>query len=231
MRRTLRAVVVVLLSGGGVLAAVRPSPPELRRVLDQILASGYRLEPPATVRIGDYLDWLLDRLARWLDSWSQTGPLAGLPVWASWVLFGLCVALLVLLLAHMISGVRSALSEPAHGRRGAGDARRREDPQAVLAAAEAALARGDYDAAVRLLYRAALLRLDRLGLLHHDPARTNWENLAALRAPDPDLRADLTELTGAVDAAIYAGRPVTHTTAERCHTRVRELWRAQAVSS
>lgn len=230
MRRMLRTLLVVLFASGAALAAVRPSPPQLRRLLDQILASGYRLESPATVRVGDYLDWLLDRLAHWLGSWSHSGPLAGLPVWVSWVLFGVCVALLALLLAHMIGGVRSALSEPARGRH-ARDARRRDDPQVELAAAEAALARGDYENAVRLLYRAALLRLDRLGLLHHDPSRTNWENLAALRVPDPDLRADLAGLTRAVDAAIYAGRPVTHATAERCHAWVRGLWRAPAVSA
>lgn len=229
MGRTIRAVLIFLLPAGIALAAARPSPSQLRSLLAEILASGYRLEPPATVRIGDYLDWLFERLARLLGSWSHSGPLAGLPIWASWALFGVCVALLVLLLAHMISGVRSALSEPAR-RRGAADAGRREDPQTVLAAAEEALAGGDYERAIRLLYHAVLLRLDRLGLLSHDPARTNWENLAALRAADAELHAHLADLTRAVDAAVYAGRPVTHSAAERCHRWVREIWRAQVVA-
>lgn len=229
MGHALRAVRFVLLPAGMVLAATRPSPSQLRALLEEILASGYRLESPPTVRIGDYLDELFDRLAHWLGSWSSSGPLAGLPMWATWTLFGVCVALLVLLLAHMISGVRSALSEPMHRHPRDEGEQRREDPQAVLAAAEVALGGGEYEHAIRLLYRAALLRLDRLGLLGHDPARTNWENLAALRADDVELRASLAELTQVVDAAVYAGRPVTPEVAERCRARVREIWRAQVV--
>lgn len=231
MRYALRAVLFVLLPAGMALATVRPSPAQLRTLLNEILASGYHLEPPATVRLGDYLNGLFDRLARWLGSWAPGGPLAGLPMWATWTLFGVCVALLVLLLAHMIGGVRSALSEPTQRRPHDGGDQWREDPQAVLTAAEAALGGGEYERAIRLLYRAVLLRLDRLGLLGHDPARTNWENLAALRADDVELRASLVELTQAVDAAVYAGRPVTPEVAERCRARVREIWRAQVVGS
>lgn len=230
MQSALRAVLITLFSAGVALAATRPSPSELRRLLDEILASGYRLDPPMTVRVRDYLDWLLERLARTLGGWSQGGPLAGLPTWVSWLLFGVCVGLLALLVAHMISGVRAALSEPARRSGSGGGGPRREDPQAVLAAAEAALRGGDYEAAVRLFYRAALLQLDRLGVLNHDPARTNWENLAAVRVADADLRASLTHLTRVVDAAVYGGQPITPAAAERCRESVHTIWRTRTVT-
>jgi len=199
-------------------------------MLRDIVARGYHLQPPARSRIEEWLLWLLRQIGRLFAGLSETGPLAAMPAWLRWVIFGVLLALLILILAHNALTVRGVLSEPPK-RRGAGlRPRRREDPRAALARAEAALERGRYDLAVRLLYLATLLRLDRAGLLSHDASRTNWENLRALRSDAPAVRDAMTSLTRAVDDTVYGGEPASRHTAERCRGWVDALWRAEAVT-
>ncbi len=208
-------------------AVERPSEQALRQSLRGILASGYQLTPPARVQVEEWLAGLLRRLRQMLGGLSESGPLAGLPPWMTWVIAGVLIALLVLILAHIALTVRRALVEPAVRRGPSVGERRREDPAALLASAEQARNRGDYDRAVRLLYRAALARLDRLGVLRFDAARTNWENLRALPADQPVVRAAMATLARAVDDIAYGGAPALRSTAERCRASVDALWRAE----
>jgi len=230
MVRRLMVALPALVAAAAVAAGAveRPSEQALRRSLRDILASGYELTPPTRVQLEEWLAWLLRRIGRLLGGLSESGPLAGLPAWATWVIAGVLIALLVLILAHLALTVRRALVEPSVRRGAFARQRRREDPRTLLAAAEEALRRGEYDRAVRLLYRAALVRLDRLGVLSHDAARTNWENLRALRSDEPAVRDAMTALARAVDDTVYGGAPASRLVAERCRVSVDALWRAEA---
>ncbi len=221
---------MVVVTVAASAATMRPSVPTLRRTLADILSSGYQLEPPTRIQIEQWLAWLVRHIAKLLGDLSESGPLAGMPLWLWWVIFGICVALLVLILAHIVLTVRSVLRQdrtPSSPRR---RRRRRQDPAAVLKAAERALEEGEYERAVRLLYQAALLRLDRVGLLSEDPTRTNWENLAAMPADAGAVTEALAALTRTVDDAVYGGRPVSRSTAVQCRAWLDELWAAERAS-
>lgn len=195
------------VAAGAARAALegRPSAPQLRATLEEILASGYQLTPPLQLQLQEWLDYL----ARWLESLfgglSESGPLAGLPPWTTWLIAGVCIAALILILLHMALTFRAVISDSK--RRGAADLPKREftDPRVLLRQAEVAFERQEYELALRLLYRAVLLRLDRRGLLPSDPARTNWENLRELRAGSGEVRAAMGHLTREFDACIYGG--------------------------
>lgn len=234
MRRTL-----IWPAAAGVLTAVaclaagtppeRPPVPVLRETLDRILASGYQLTEPPEVRLRE----LIARILRWLRDLfgdvSEIAPLGGLPQWLQSVIAGVLVIVLLLIVAHIVVSFRRLLAE----RRSRADEPEREvvrrDPDAVLRSAEAALARGEHHLALRLLYLAVLLRLDRLGLLPHDPARTNWENARALHA-EGAVDSAMARLAGEVDACLYGGQDVTRQTWERARGWAETLWRAEDAS-
>lgn len=220
---------IAALSAAGVAAAAgRPSAPELRQMLDEILASGYQLKAPLQVRLQEWLMRGLRWLSERLGSLSEAGPLADLPLWMNWVIFGVCMVLLGLLLAHMALTLRGVLAE---GRTGDGERRERAqttNPRSLMDAAEEAFRRGEHDAAVRLLYRAVLLRLDRLGLLNHDPARTNWENVLALHSSADELRDAMTGLARVMDDCVYGGGRASAQTWERARDWADILWRVEA---
>lgn len=221
---------MLVVTVAGAAAMTRPSVPALRRTLDEILSSGYQLEPPIRIQIEQWLIWLLRRIAKLLGNLSESGPLAGMPLWLWWVIFGVCVTLLVLIFAHIVITVRSVLRQEQIRSPRQRRLVRREDPASVLHAAESALEAGEYERAVRLLYRAALLRLDRAGLLSEDPTRTNWENLAAMPADAGAVTETLAALTRTVDDTVYGGRPVSRSTAEQCRAWLDELWAAERAS-
>lgn len=196
-------------------------------MMNDILASGYQLEEPLTVRIERWLTELVMRLARAIGSLAESGPLAGMAPWVWWVLFGVCLVLLILMIVHISLTVRGLLVEPLRRARREPRKREREDPASVLRSAEQVLGGREYERAIRLLYRATLLRLDRLGLLSHDPARTNWENFYALQVRDRSVREAMEELTGTLDRLVYAGEPATERTWRTCRGWVDVLWRAE----
>lgn len=65
---------------------------------------------------------------------------------------------------------------------------------------------GDWAGAVRLLLQAFVQRLDQLGVLAHDPARTNRELRRRLRNVAP-LEPALGELIQLAELVTYAGNP------------------------
>jgi hypothetical protein len=87
-----------------------------------------------------------------------------------------------------------------------GDRRRRgrgEDPAALERQADDAERAGDLGLAVRLRFRAGLLRLDRGGVVQARPSLTSGELLR--RVPSATLR----ELTHTFEAVAYGGRPAS----------------------
>jgi hypothetical protein len=119
-----------------------------------------------------------------------------------------------------------------------------QEPDVLLAEAERAAAAGQYREALRLGYRAMVLRLDRAGVLPDDRSRTHWELLRELRRrvrtahgsgltaqgsepgqpepspsrPDPhsSLLSLLTPLTRLLDERLYGGRAATAEDYQAC---------------
>jgi hypothetical protein len=216
-----------LLAGAAGVPAGRPSAPELRTTLEGILETGYQLTPPPEAQVWEAAARLLRLLRDALAGLSEAGPLAGVPGWAQPLVTGALVVLLGLLVAHIYASLRGLLTErrPRDGRREMGAPRM--DPADLRRKAEAAREREDYDTALRLLYISVLLRLDRLGVLSHDPARTNWENLAAFRAVGSGEESVLADFTREIDALIYGGKSAHETTWQRAQGWAETLWRPE----
>jgi hypothetical protein len=77
------------------------------------------------------------------------------------------------------------------------------DPDELERRADEAEGRGDLDTALRLRFRAGLLRLDDAGVVRLRPGLTNSAVSRALRSPRFD------ELAGDFDQVAYGGRPAT----------------------
>jgi len=208
----------------------RPSVPVLRETLQEILRTGYQLTEPPEARLRELLARLLRAIRGFFSDVSEMGPLAGLPDWLKYLLMGVLVVALVVIVAHMVASFSGLLSERRSRQEAPEPQFSRLDPRDVLERAEDAFRRGEHDAAMRLLYLAVLLRLDRLGLLPHDPARTNWENLRALTVAGTEARDAMTRLTREVDACVYGGRHASPHTWELARGWADLLWRVEAAA-
>jgi hypothetical protein len=142
--------------------------------------------------IGRKLHWI-GSPASWLAS--KLGIGTG---WAVWLL-GMAVALAAALIAF-VTASRRAASEVFHfpGSDGV-------DPTATPAELERQAGEreraGDYEAAVRLRFRAGLLSLDRARAIRYRPSLTSGELSRDLRSDDFDGVAH------AFDEIVYGGRP------------------------
>lgn len=232
MRRRLLIRLATLLTAAALTTPAaeapqgRPDVDLLRQNLESILSSGYRLVEPPQARLHEMMLRALRVLQGMLGTISQARPLAGLPEWTRPLITGVLPVLVGLIIAHLVGGLRRLL-EGSAGRRGpTGPEPERMDPRSMLTRAEDASGRREFDEAISLLYLAVLLRLDRLGLLSHDPARTNWENLAALTGGGPNVRDSMAGLTREVDACIYGGRRASESTWRRAREWAEVVWRA-----
>jgi hypothetical protein len=127
------------------------------------------------------------------------------PVWRFFntpiglALLGVLVVAAAVGVAILIASRRGAgPPRPAH----AGGRRERDDPDALERAAEEAERAGDYEAAVRLRFRAGLLRLDALGAIRLAPSLTAGQAARGLRLDDFDV------LARDFDAVAYGARHV-----------------------
>jgi hypothetical protein len=113
-----------------------------------------------------------------------------------------------LLLGGLVLLVAAALARGSIGRRAAAAARAarartltREDPDDLERDADRAAAAGEWETAVRLRFRAGLLRLDARDLIEYRPSLTTGEVSAAIFSPAFDrVGADFDEIA-------YGGRP------------------------
>lgn len=80
----------------------------------------------------------------------------------------------------------------------------RATPPDLLRAAEEHASQGNYRLALRYLYTAVLVHLDRSGYLQYEPTNTDWEHLRALHAQGHEsLHAQLLPLTELVQRKWY----------------------------
>jgi len=188
------------MTGVRVALAGQVDPDRARDQARDILASR-RYKPADVPRpFEGALDWLGDRLHPIGDFFSRiTESLVGKIVLAA-VLAGIVTAI-ALLVAR-----RRAASDAGVGagrRRGARD--EDVDPDRLERDADAAERRGDLDTALRLGFRAGLLRLDRAGAISFRPSITTGQVARRLRLPAFD------DLAVTFDAVAYGGRHASAT--------------------
>ncbi len=157
------------------------------------------LESPLE-RLGDALEdaygWLVDALPG--------------GEWTAWAL----IAAAVLAVGAIVASPTARRAARADAVRRREERLAREDPAALLRAAEEAERDGDLAAAIRLRFRAGLLDLDARGALTLRPAMPTGEIARTLGSPTFD------ELAGTFDEVAYGGR-----TPERDEVReAREGW-------
>jgi Domain of unknown function (DUF4129) len=160
-----------------VLAAVSSDPrAEAQRILAERKYHGSRVPRP----LHGFIEWLgrrLHFLVRWFDWLGRHVPGGRSVLWA--ILAGVIVGLAILV------AMRLARRRSLHERGGEGvwaRGERPEDPQALEHLADEAERRGDLEVALRLRFRAGLLRLGRARVLELRPSITTVEVRRALRS-------------------------------------------------
>ena len=180
------------------------SPAEARREAREVLSerrfhgAEFRARSPArwsgsVERVEPALDWIDDRGA--------TVP-GGPPV--LWTL----LAAGVVLLASAFTGTTIRRRALAIERARTAAIPAAEDPRALEREAERAERDGDWERAVRLRFRAGLLRLDRRRVIVYRPSLTTGEVARAIGSPAFD------EVGDRFDAIAYGGRPAEREDAE-----------------
>jgi hypothetical protein len=176
------------------LAAVDPD--TARREAEHILNDG-RFKSSSTPRpLRGPLQWIGDRLD------TVFGPvgrfLAGLPGIVWWILAGALVAFIVWMIVRVRQ--RGIGAAPEHGKRHAPAADAAEDADALERQADEAERAGDLERAVRLRFRAGLLRLGDRGAIRYRPSVTTGEVRRTLRSSRFD------GLAGTFEEVTYGGR-------------------------
>jgi hypothetical protein len=157
----------------------------LRAEAERILAQPkYRTETTISERFNSWLSNLWYRFIEFLESVSG---LVGGPVVLSIIVLASVVLVSVLITRNL--GTRRVREIEERIRREHALARG-VDPGELEEAAEAAAARGDHAGAVRLRFRAGLLRLDEQDLIRFEPGLTSAEIEALLQSPIFESLAD-----------------------------------------
>jgi Domain of unknown function (DUF4129) len=171
-----------------------------QQLLDDRRFEGTDLPRPFT----GALEWLGDRIqpvVDWIDDRGTKVPGGPIALW-------MALAGLVLLVAAGITSttIRRRALAIERGRKAALPAT--EDPHQLERAADRAERDGDWELAVRLRFRAGLLRLDRRRVLVYRPSLTTGE---VARATGSRAFAEIGER---FDAIVYGGRPAERDDAE-----------------
>ena len=184
----------------GLVVAGQVDPDHARDQAREILGSR-RYKPADVPRpFEGALEWLGDRLRPIGDFFSRiTESLAGKIVLAA------LLAGIVTVIALLVARRRAASAAGAGTGRGRGATDEGLDPARLERDADAAERGGDLDAALRLRFRAGLLRLDRAGAIRFRPSITTGQVARRLRMPAFD------DLAVTFDAVAYGGRHASTT--------------------
>jgi hypothetical protein len=173
---------------------------EAREILDERRFNGADLPRP----FAGPLEWLGDRLEPvldWFDDLGQDVPGGPFALW-------LVLAGLVILLAGTVTSTTIRRRAIAIERARAAALPATEDPHALERAADRAERDGDWELAVRLRFRAGLLRLDRRRVIVYRPSLTTGEVARAVSSPA------FSEVGERFDAIAYGGRQAEREDAE-----------------
>jgi len=172
---------------------VAPGGRDTRQDAREVLAERRFQEADVPGPFRGIIRWLRDRVPDlgWLDDLLPGGRSV------VWIVLGAVLALLAWFVARRFLTTRiraSAAQQQALA------AARDEDPRALEARADAAEAAGDLEAALRLRFRAGLLRLDARGAIDFRPSISTIE--VRRRLHDDDFDA----LAATFDDVVYGGR-------------------------
>ncbi|MFP3914581.1 MAG: DUF4129 domain-containing protein [Actinomycetota bacterium] len=174
-------------------------PPEeiLQAVTDELAQPKYRAGAPWWTRVLEALERAWVRFVDWLASISEY---VGGPVVMAILVGAVLTLTVVLVTAHL--GRRRARSIEERIRR-EHQAARGLDPADLEGEAEEAEAKGDHARAFRLLFRAALLRLDGAGLIDLRPGTTSGSVAEQLGSED------FAAVSARFDEVVYGDHPAT----------------------
>jgi hypothetical protein len=176
-------------------------------VLDERRFKGAQLPQPLKKPI----EWLGDRLEPifdWVDDRGATVPGGPLVLW-------LILSAAILLAAGGVTGTTIRRRALAIERARAAAVPASDDPHALERMADRAEQDGEFERAVRLRFRAGLLRLDRRDVLVYRPSLTTGEVARAIKAPA------FAEVGSRFDEIAYGGRAAERADAEAA----RQGWR------
>jgi hypothetical protein len=178
-------------------ALSRVDPDEARRAARDIVDSR-RYRPERVPRpLEGVLAWIGDRLEPIGDLFRPVWDFFGAGIGR--VIFLVALVALVAAIAYRLSRLRMTRA-PRNRRRSERTAETSVDPDELEREAAAAEAAGDLNRAIRLRFRAGLLRLDRAGAIRYRPSLTSGQVAHTLRSQDFE------ELAERFDAIAYGGR-------------------------
>lgn len=153
---------------------------------------------------------ILERIADWLPSFDWLDDLLPGGPGVMWIVLAAVLAVVVFLVSRRIlSGrVREAGRAAAQAA-----AERAADPKALDREADEAERAGDLELALRLRFRAGLLRLDRRGAIAFRPSISTREVRGALRSDEFD------GLAATFDDVVYGGRDAATEDVEQARER------------
>ncbi len=158
----------------------------------------------------------------------------GIPLPGATVFIVLALVLLLAVGAYLVVTRRSREPLLADMPDGLGLTEMERAPDAILGDAGVLAGRGDYRGALRALYLATLVALDRSGAIRFDPALTNWQYIRQM--PRGQERSGFSEFTRLFDYKWYGEEPTTESDYRTCRQladqicRVSETTRSEASS-
>lgn len=193
------------------MVAASPPPDEsrIRRQLGEIFERP-EFTPEPGGSLSEDLRRALDAFFKWLGSLSRVNP--GL----YWIMLTVCVALLVVLTAHMLWTIRRALFLAAGLDAGGSD--RSERIRRSISYQEEAHRRaagGDYTEAIRSLFLSLVYLFDESGRVSFQQAYTNREYLALFR-DRPQVHRGLQVFVETLDQYWYGERPTDALRYQEC---------------
>jgi hypothetical protein len=199
-----------------------PPPDAIRRTAEEVVSRPYYDLEGATQR--DTSPIFLELLRTILKPFEWLyHSMEGVPDFVRWIIVVLAFLLLVALVAHIIYSFVSAIRGPV-ARRGRAytTAQVELDPSALEQEAERAGKGGDYIGAIRLLFRAALRRIEVAEKRKLRPGFTNRELLR--RYQSTPLFASLERFVETIDQKWYGGGTCVEEDLVTCrgeHARIR----------
>ena len=194
------AVLVAALRAGGASQEAAPARERARAVLADPRYRGTSLPRP----FAGPIEWLTDRIQPLIDDINEFGVRVPGGPQALW----LGLAALVLLAATGVTSTTIRRRALAIERTRAAALPATDDPRALEREAERAERASEWERAVRLRFRAGLLRLDGRGVIAYRPSLTTGEVSRAVGSPA------FAEVGARFDAIAYGGRPAAADDAE-----------------
>ncbi|HEX6020553.1 MAG TPA: DUF4129 domain-containing protein [Solirubrobacter sp.] len=190
---------------GDSIASVSQSLPiDPRAEAREVLAEA-RFQADAPRPLRSFFEWLGDLFP---DLSDLPGPPA-----IAWLVLAALVIVIATVVGRRVLTRRIATSAAA---RAAADAER-EDPRTLERLADEAEAAGQFERALRLRFRAGLLRLDEAGAIEYRPSIPTAEVRRKLRSEDFDA------LAHTFDDVVYGGRAAEDADVEEARSRWRQV--------